>query len=134
MAENRNRHGISRQCLPQLSGRRLDPKGEQKKGKSRGNPWATIGQEVNNNSSRYSIVKKFGNRLKPARLSLLKFRHHAFFSEFIERIGGLSERAGTHAFEHMRCLGELHVIIGNDFDPIAPGIAKVKPLIEQLDV
>lgn len=125
--------GFRASACPQLSGRRLDPKGEQKKGNSRGNPWATIGQEVKKLESMFD-TEKIWQQAKTARLSFLKFRDHAFFSEFIERIGGLSQRAGTHAFEHMRCLGELHVIIGNDFNPIAPGVAKVQPLIEQLDI
>lgn len=60
----------------------------------------------------------------------LRFRRHAFLLEFLDGVGSFSEMAGAHTFKNMGCLGELDVVIGYDFDSIAPGVAEIEPLVD----
>ena len=64
------------------------------------------------------------------RILTSRFRSHALFLELLDGVGSFFEVAYTQALEHVRCLGELDVVIGHDFDPVAPWVAEIEPLID----
>src|SRR5215475_9815335 len=71
--------------------------------------------------------------IRSFRISALWFRGHALFLELFDGVRSFLEIAGPHTLEHVRCLGELDVVIGHDFDPIAPRIAEIEPLVNTLE-
>jgi hypothetical protein len=71
--------------------------------------------------------KGLRNRVRSSR-----FRRHALLLQFLDGVGSFFEVAHTQTFEHVRCLGELDVVIGHDFDPVTPGIAEIESLIDAL--
>src|SRR5262245_45332851 len=64
---------------------------------------------------------------------MLRVWGHAFFLELLDGVRSLLEIASPHTLEHVRGLGELDVVIGHDFDPVAPGIAEIEPLVDTLE-
>src|SRR5262245_17238887 len=71
--------------------------------------------------------------IRSFRISALRSRGHALFLELLDGVRSLFEIAGPHTLEHVRRLGELDVVIGHDFDPIAPRIAEIEPFVDTLE-
>src|SRR5262245_37695102 len=71
--------------------------------------------------------------IRSFRISALRFRGHALFLELLDGIRSLVEIAGPYTLEHVTCFRELDVVIGHDFDPIAPRIAEIEPLVDTLE-
>src|SRR5262249_55252451 len=67
------------------------------------------------------------------RISALCSRGHALFLELLDGVRSFLQIAGPHTLEHVRCFRELDVVIGHDFDPIAPRIAEIEPLVNTLE-
>ena len=51
---------------------------------------------------------------------------HAFFGEFPDRLRGLGQVRQPHASQHVRRFGELDVVVADDLEPVAPGIAEIQ--------
>ena len=62
---------------------------------------------------------------KTGSVCLVLFRHHTLFGQFLFRILVFGKAREAHAAQHIASLGELNIIIADDFDTIAPGIAKI---------
>ena len=45
----------------------------------------------------------------------------------------LRRRVDGHAFENVGRFGELAVVVGNDFDAVAPGVEDVEPVVDAFD-
>src|ERR671925_2114814 len=61
------------------------------------------------------------------------FWRHAFFLQLFDGARSFFQEAHAHTFEHVRRLSELNVVIGNDFDPIAPRVAEIQALVDALN-
>lgn len=62
----------------------------------------------------------------------LRLRRHALLLEFFYSVRGFLDIADPQSFKHVRCFGELDVVIGDDFDSVAPGVAEIDPFINAL--
>ena len=62
---------------------------------------------------------------KTGLVCLVLFRHHTLFGQFLFRILVFGKAREAHAAQHIASLGELNIIIADDFDTVAPGIAKI---------
>src|SRR5581483_917646 len=60
-------------------------------------------------------------------------RRHALFSQLAQGIFALRDGFHAHAREHLRRFGELAIVVGNDFDAVAPRVEDVHALIDAFD-
>src|SRR5258706_13316692 len=67
--------------------------------------------------------------LRPPRLRvtpiLASLRRHALFRQLLDRALVLREVGKAHAAQHVGGLGELDVVVADDLDAVAPGIAEI---------
>ena len=52
-------------------------------------------------------------------------RGHALVGQLVERLSGFLYVLNSHAAQDVGRLGELNVFVGNDFDAVAPGPARL---------
>src|SRR5208282_1807029 len=53
-------------------------------------------------------------------------RRHSLVGKFLDRLCVFRKIRQSHAAQHVRRLGELDVVVANDLDAVAPGIAEVE--------
>src|SRR5215468_6181747 len=53
-------------------------------------------------------------------------RRHALFGQLLDRVLVLREVGEAHAAQHVGGLGELDVVVADDLDAVAPGIAEIE--------
>src|SRR6516162_759678 len=51
---------------------------------------------------------------------------HSLFRELLDRLRVLRKMRKPHSSQHVRRLGELYIVVGNDLEAIAPGITEVE--------
>src|SRR5262245_60085379 len=67
-------------------------------------------------------------RRNPLRSCVLSFStgSHALLRKLLDRFLVLGEMRQSHATQHVRRLGELNIVVADDFDAVAPRIPKVE--------
>src|SRR5215468_2189636 len=61
-------------------------------------------------------------------------RGHAFVLKLLDRVLVLRQMGEPHAAQHVRRLGELNVVVADDLEAVAPGIAEIEePARQRLD-